>query len=227
MRPSRSKVIVVGTGGTLSRTGAAACGRGDTPAMPTAVRSVPGALHRSTRPLDYRLGFRFPRARRAVMRWVLRMPPTARIRRILVPRAVLLAWSAYERGEIREPIEMAYAPDVELEVGAIQGAGPIGLPSTMSTREELIDFQVEWTESFAWMRYEVNELLDFGDAIVFGVRQEGEGRASGVIADVQMFTALRFRDGQVSWQLFSLERDEAIRAVGRDPDESPAAAGRL
>ena len=189
--------------------------------MPTAVRSEPGALHRSTRPLDYRLVLRFPRIRARLMRWVLGMPATARIRRIVLPRAVQLAWSAYERGEIRAPIEAAYSPDVEIDVGAIRAAGPVGLPSTMSTREELIQFQVEWTDAFAWMRYDVSELLDSGDAIVFGVIQEGEGRASGAITDIRLFTSLRFEDGLVTWQHFFFERDDAIRSIGRDPAQIP------
>jgi hypothetical protein len=214
-------VVGSGTGGTVSRTDAAPCRQGNTPAMPAAVRSVPGSLHRSTRPLDYRLMLRLPRFRRFLMRWVLRMPPTARIRRIAIPRAVQLAWSAYERGEIRAPIEMAYAPDVEIDVRAIQAAGPIGLPSAMSTREELIQFQVEWTEAFAWMRYDLNELIDFGDALVFGVLQEGQGEASGAVTGFQMFTALRFLDGQVIWQHFFAERDDAIRSIGRDPATVP------
>ena len=189
--------------------------------MPTAVRSEPGSLHRTTRPLDYRLMLRFPRLRMSVMRWVLRMPPTARIRRIALPRAVQLAWSAYERGEFREPIEAAYAPDVEIDVRAIQDAGPVGLPNKTSTREELIEFQVEWTEAFAWMRYSISELLDFGDAIVFGVIQEGEGRMSGAITNIHMFTSLRFEDGQVVWQHFFADREEAIRSIGRDPAQVP------
>ncbi len=185
------------------------------------VRSNPGPLHRSTPPLDYRLALRFPRARRWVIRTVLAMPPAARIRRIVIPRAIQLAWSAYERGEIRAPIEAAYARNVEIDVAAFARAGPVGLPSSMSTREELIRFQVDWTDAFARMRYDVNELLDFGDALVFEVVQEGEGKASGVVAHVRMFTALRFGDGEVIWQHFFLERDDAIRSVGRDPESVP------
>ena len=189
--------------------------------MPTAVRSEPGSLHRSRPPLDYRLMLRFPKLRDRVMSRVLTMAPTARIRRIVLPRAVQLAWSAYERGEIRAPIEMAYAPKVAVDVSAIQTAGPIGLPSTTSTREELIQFQVEWTEAFAWMRYDLQELLDFGDAIVFSVVQQGEGKASGAVTGFQMFTALRFEGGRVIWQHFFADRDEAIRSIGRDPAQVP------
>ena len=185
------------------------------------VRSVPGPLHRSTPPLDYRLALRFPRANTLLLRSVLQLPPTARVRRLALARALQVIWSAYERGELRAPIELVYAPDVVMEMGAIQGAGPIGLPSSLTTREELIRFQIEWTDSFAWMRYEVTELLDFGDAIVFGVKQEGEGRMSGVITHVQMFSALRLQGGRVNWQLFVLERDDAIRSIGRDPATVP------
>jgi hypothetical protein len=188
---------------------------------PEVVRSHPGRLDRSTAPLDYRLAIRFPRLRALVMRWINSMPPSARVRRIALPRFAQLAYSAFERGEYRITTETAYAPDVEFEAGELRGVVPIDLPLAVSGREQVARWVAGWSEAFAWIRYEVSEFLDFGDAIVFAVNMEGAGKASGVVTNLQLFSALRFERGQVTWQRFFPERGEAIRAVGRDPATVP------
>jgi hypothetical protein len=189
---------------------------------PDVVRSQPGRLHRRSAPLDYRLAIRFPRARARLMRWIDRMPPTARVRRIVLPRSAQLAYAAFERGEYRTTAETAYAPDILFEAGELRGVVPIDLPLTVSGREAVARWVASWSEAFAWIRYEVTEFLDFGDAIVFGVDMEGAGKASGVVTNLHLFSALRFDRGQVTWQRFFPERDDAIRAVGRDPALVPA-----
>ena len=188
---------------------------------PDVVRSHPGRLNRSTASLDYRLAVRFPRIRALAMRRIDSMAPTARLRRIALPRFAQLAYSAFERGEYRATAELAYAPDVEFEAGELRGVVPIDLPLTVSGREGVARWVAGWSEAFAWVRYDVTEFLDFGDAIVFAVNMEGAGKASGVVTNLPLFSALRFERGQVTWQRFFPERDEAIRAIGRDPSTVP------
>jgi hypothetical protein len=216
-------VVGSGTGGTLSRAGAASSAQEILTRMgaPEVVRSHPGRLKRSTASLDYRLAVRFPRIRGLVMRWINSMPPTARVRRIALPRLAQLAYAAFERGEYRTTTETAYAPDVEFEAGELRGVVPIDLPLAVSGREEVARWVAGWSEAFAWLTYEVTEFLDFGDAIVFAVNMEGAGKTSGVVTNQQLFSALRFERGQVTWQRFFPARDDAIRAVGRDPSRVP------
>jgi hypothetical protein len=84
-----------------------------------------------------------------------------------------------------------------------------------------------WHEPFAWTRYEVSELLDFGDAVVFTVHQEAEGMASGARTELTLSSAVRFDEALVGWQRFFRTREDAIRAIGRDPAEvEPAASSR-
>ncbi|HEX2129323.1 MAG TPA: hypothetical protein VHF58_08925 [Solirubrobacterales bacterium] len=189
---------------------------------PDVVRSNPGPLRRSRAPLDYRLGTRFPRLNRLVFRLVTAIHPRARLRRALLPRGVQLAFSAYERGDYRSPIEMYYAPDVDFEAGQLGEAAPLDLALTVSRREDLVPWLEQWVDSFAWVRWDVSEFLDFGDAVVFAMHQEGAGKASGAVTELLLFSAARFERGQVTWQRFFRDRDQAIRAVGRDPDEIPA-----
>jgi hypothetical protein len=155
------------------------------------------------------------------MRWVTGMPHTARVRQAVLPRTIQLVFAAYESGDFRAAMEMIYAPDVEVEIGALGGEAPPGLPKAVSGREDYVRWVAEWVEGFAWMRWEAKELLDFGDAVVFALHQEGEGTLSGAVTDLVLFSALRFDRGQVAWQAWFDDRDTAIRAVGRDPERVP------
>ena len=84
----------------------------------------------------------------------------------------------------------------------------------------------QWQDGFAWVRYEVTELLDFGSEFVFSLHQVAEGRASGASTELTSHSAVRFEGALVVWRSWHRERDDALRAIGVDPARVVRSDGR-
>ena len=180
------------------------------------VRLEPGRLARRTPPLDQRLMLRTPRLTAATRKAIFRLPLGSRVRHALVSRIVRLAFSAFERGEYAVPMELFYSPDVEFHGGAL-GETPPGMAYDLRGRPDLARWIEGWHEGFAWIEYDIPELVDFGDRLVFALHQVGEGRGSGVRTELTTYSAVRVEDGLAVWQCWYGDPGEALRAVGVDP----------
>jgi hypothetical protein len=186
----------------------------------TYVRISPGGVHRDTAPLDQRLMLRMPRVAAALRRIVLGLPPRSRLRASFFKRATQLAFSAYERGEFGVAAELFYSPSIEMRGGDLGDIGP-DMAYDVTGREGIRHWVERWQEPFAWIKYDVPELLDFGHAMVFTLHQVAEGRASGAPTELETYSAMRLDGGFVSWQGWYRERDDALRAVGVEPASVP------
>jgi hypothetical protein len=190
----------------------------------TYVRIRPGGLHRPTAPLDQRLMLRMPSVTAALRKAIFRLPLHSRLRQALVARIVRLAFSAFERGEYAVPMELFYAPDVEFHGGAL-GETPPGMAHDLRGQAHLARWIEGWHEGFAWIEYDVPELFDFGDGLVFTLHQVGEGRGSGARTELTTYSAVRVEGGLATWQCWYGDPAEALRAIGVDPASVPLAGG--
>jgi hypothetical protein len=68
-------------------------------------------------------------------------------------------------------------------------------------------------EAFDDMRFEPEEVLDFGDTLVGTSVLRGTGSGSGVPVSVQLFQVARLRRGLVIWQRDFGDRSEALEAA--------------
>ena len=186
----------------------------------TYVRISPGGAHRDTAPLDQRLMLRMPRLVASVRRILLRLPPRSPLRAYFLKRSAQLAFSAYERGEFAIPVELFYSPSIEMRGGDLGDIGP-DMAYDVTGREGIRNWVERWQEPFAWIEYDVPELLDFGHAMVFTLHQVAEGRASGAPTELQTYSAVRFDGEGVSWQGWYRDRGDALRAVGVEPASVP------
>jgi ketosteroid isomerase-like protein len=72
-----------------------------------------------------------------------------------------------------------------------------------------------WLEAFEDIRWDPEEILDFGDRVLVGARQRGHGSGSGVAVSQPVFQLFEFRRGLVVRQVDFLDRSKALEAAGR------------
>jgi ketosteroid isomerase-like protein len=137
---------------------------------------------------------------------------------VVLPRGIRLVFSAYDRGDFARAVRLGYPAEVVLELGELETIAPDS-PPVLRGRDALQRFLEDFHEAFAWTRWTCTELIDFGDSVVFSVNQQSEGRASGARVETVRHSAVRLEDGLAVWQRFYPSREEAIRAIGRDPAE--------
>ncbi|MGI9019929.1 MAG: nuclear transport factor 2 family protein [Solirubrobacterales bacterium] len=70
-------------------------------------------------------------------------------------------------------------------------------------------------EAFMDFQADILEVIDIGgDSFVMHLRHTGRGRASGVVASIELFHVMRVRDGKLYWWQVQRERQEALEAAG-------------
>jgi ketosteroid isomerase-like protein len=82
-------------------------------------------------------------------------------------------------------------------------------------RDELLRNFREFTESFEYYRFEIEDVRDAGDGKVIAVlREQARGRVSGVKVDRRSGWVSAFRDGRaLSFEIY-LDPADALKAVG-------------
>jgi len=71
-----------------------------------------------------------------------------------------------------------------------------------------------WLDAFQDIRWDPEEMLDFGEKALVTTRQSGRGSSSGVAVAEPVFQLFTFRRGLVIRQEDFLDRDEALEAAG-------------
>ena len=108
---------------------------------------------------------------------------------------------------VLEFIDEFVDPDMELRVGRLPDVGRGG------GRERVKAFWAEIMGTFEW-RFEADELIDAGDAVIVVARLIARGRESGAEVTDPMVMVYGFRDGRViSGDAYKTKR-EALEAAG-------------
>ena len=71
-----------------------------------------------------------------------------------------------------------------------------------------------WIDAFEDIRWDPEEILDFGDKVLVTTKQSGHGSGSGVGVSEPVFQLFTFRRGLVIRQQDFVNRAEALEAVG-------------
>ncbi|HKP90183.1 MAG TPA: nuclear transport factor 2 family protein [Thermoleophilaceae bacterium] len=189
----------------MSRADAAVDGGTRLPPQAIGERS---ARHRS---LDERLSVRFPWAFRPVVAAVLRLPAGSRLRGAALARSMSRAYAAANRRDFEliltfnDPDRYEYRPSRAF------------LPPDMDTVYHGADgyrrFWRLWLDAFENIRWDPEEIVDFGEKVLVKARQSGRGSGSGVAVSESVFQVFTFSRGMVVRQEDFLDRDDALRAV--------------
>lgn len=71
----------------------------------------------------------------------------------------------------------------------------------------------QFMAEFAYLHYDVREIVEAGDDLVVNLRLHGEGKSSGAEFDLSAWWALTVRDGRVVRCFAYLDRDRAFEAL--------------
>jgi ketosteroid isomerase-like protein len=113
---------------------------------------------------------------------------------------------------LREMVERAYSPDVELTTLA-SGLGS-GVGVFYRGLDGCIRYLQEWLDPFSEYHVENLDYIEAGDCVLVPSRQWGVGRVSGARVKIELTTLYELRDGQIArvHQYDTLE--EALEAAG-------------
>jgi len=180
------------------------------------VNGVRIALHppgsaRQRRTLDERLRVRFPALVRPVGGAFLRLPPSWRLRRLMLARSILRAYAAANRRDF-DLILTAY--DARLyEYHPSADLMPPDFEPVYHGHSGYLAFWRRWLDVFPDIRWDPEEILDFGNRAFVTTRQSGHGSTSDIAVDERVFQLFTFRAGLVIRQEDFLDRAKALQAV--------------
>ena len=121
------------------------------------------------------------------------------------------------RAERPEVLYELLAPDVVLD------ASRLGIPDigVHHGHDGVREFWRRWLGPWDAWEFAPEEFIDANDEVVVSIRQRGQGKGSGVWAELSHSQVWTFRDGKVvRWAMYQTI-DEALRAAGtaREPSD--------
>ena len=179
-------------------------------AEPTPVRQKIRFRDRPRRSLDERVTARLPAIARFMAARVARLPPSSRLRRRFLARAVSRGFAAIKRGDLEYVLAAFYDPDVEWH-------GTIGGLDDGSLRHGHQEVMRAFEEYFeAWERLDIRpeELIDTGDQLIVFVHEVARGRESGVVVETDTATVSALRQGMIVRVAGFMDRSRALEAAG-------------
>jgi len=172
---------------------------------------APPTQGRQRRSLEDRLAVRFPAGLRLLTRTTMRLSPRSRPRRVLLARRIVQTYAAVNRRDFDVILAgfdpaIEYRPSIELM--------PPDLGTISHGHDGFRQLWRYWMDAFPDLRWDPEEILDFGDRILVTARQSGRGSGSGVAVSVSVFQLFTVREGLVTRQEDFLERSQALDAAG-------------
>jgi ketosteroid isomerase-like protein len=168
------------------------------------------------RTIDERLRVRFPSPFHRVGALALRLPPRSRARQALMARLMARAYAAANRRDFdlvltfNDSDAYEYRPSADLL--------PPDMAAAYHGHAGYREFWRYWLEAFEDIRWDPEEILDFGPSALVTTRQSGHGSGSGVAVSEPVFQLFTFRRGLVVRQEDFLDRSQALAAAGaREP----------
>ncbi len=170
---------------------------------------------------DERLVVRFPGLyRRFNDLGMRRLSPGSSLRRRLVARAITRSYAAANRRDF-ELLLAGIDPNHEYRPSPEMMPPDLGGPT--HGHDGYLRMWGYWLDAFEDIRYEPEEVLDFGDRFLVTVRQVGHGSGSGVGLTLPVFQLLTIRGGRTVLQEDFLDREEAL-AAAQSSSVAPLAA---
>jgi ketosteroid isomerase-like protein len=164
----------------------------------------------SRRTPDQQLFVRVPAAYRLIARSATRLPQRSRLRRAMIDRAFRLAYASTSRGDF-DVVLYGFADDFEYRPSS--GLMPPDLEPVFRGRDGYLKLWGYWRDAFGDIRWDPEEVLDFGNVFLVTAQQKGSGSGSGVAVAQKVFQLFTLRDGLVLRQEDFVDFDEAMRAA--------------
>jgi ketosteroid isomerase-like protein len=155
---------------------------------------------------------RFPGLFRLLADALMRLPPRSRLRRLMLARAVGRVYAAANRRDFDLVLagwdpRSEYRPSGELM--------PPDLEAAFYGHDGYLRLWRYWLDAFEDIRWDPEEILDFGDRFLVTTRQSGHGSGSGVAVSEPVFQLFTLRRGLVVRQEDFLDRSKALEAAAQ------------
>jgi ketosteroid isomerase-like protein len=142
----------------------------------------------------------------------MRLPPRSPLRRLMLARSMSRAYAAANRRDFElililnadDPYEYRPSPDLL----------PPDMEAVYHGHDGYRRFWRLWLDAFHDIRWDAEEVLDFGEQALVTTRQSGRGSSSGIAVSESVFQLFTFSRGLVIRQEDFLDRDEALTALG-------------
>jgi ketosteroid isomerase-like protein len=162
------------------------------------------------RTLEDRLTVRFPGLYRRLSAATMRHLPAGSLRRNIVARGITRSYAAANRRDFELLLVLIdrdhqYRPSAEIM--------PPDLGGPTRGHEGYLRMWNYWLDSFGDIRYEPEEVLDFGEKFLVTVRQVGHGSSSGVGLARPVYQLLTMRGGRTVMQEDFVDRAQAIASA--------------
>jgi hypothetical protein len=164
------------------------------------------------RSIDQRLCVRFPALYRTLADFLSRLPPRSRLWRLILARTVALAYAAANRRDF-EAVLMGWDPESEYHPS--DDLLPPDLETVFYGHDGYLELWRYWLDAFQDIRWDPEEILDFGDKFLVTTQQRGSGSGSGVAVREPVFQLFTIRRGLVVRQEDFLDRSKALEAAAR------------
>jgi ketosteroid isomerase-like protein len=148
---------------------------------------------------------------RAVAAAVLRLSPRSRLRQAMVARSMTRAYAAANRRDF--DLILTANDDHSYEYRPSSDLLPPDMDTVYRGHEGYRRFWRLWLDAFPDIRWEPEDILDFGDKTLVTARQTGRGGSSGIAVSERVFQLFTYRRGLVIRQEDFLDRDEALEAA--------------
>lgn len=164
------------------------------------------------RTLDQRLLVRFPALYRPFANALMRLPQRSRLRQLMLARSVGLAYAAANRRDF-DLVLVGWDPGSEYHPS--RDLMPPDLETVFYGRDGYLKLWRYWLDAFEDIRWDPEEILDFGDRFLVTAQQRGHGSGSGVAVSEPVFQLFTLRRGLVVRQEDFLDRAKAVEAAGQ------------
>ena len=120
-------------------------------------------------------------------------------------------YDAWQRGDFEralepfhEDVEWFGPPDISRAGGGGVARGHEGVSRSVG----------RWMGAWVDLRFELRELIDFGDEVMAEGWQQGRGRGSGVEVSEEIFSVWTLRAGKIVRQRMFRDKAQALEAAG-------------
>jgi hypothetical protein len=168
------------------------------------------------RTLEERLLIKFPALSRVLGGAFMRLSPRSRLRRLVLTR-VRQAYAAQTRRDF-EAVLAGWDPACEYRPS--RDLMPPDLESVFYGHDGMRELWRYWRDAFQDIRWDPEEVLDFGEQFLVTAQQRGHGSGSGVAVSEPVFQLFTLRRGLVVRQEDFRNHSEALRS-SRTADVAP------
>ena len=162
------------------------------------------------RSLDERLMIRCPTLYRLLARAGTRVRTRSRLRRSVLARRMRRAYAAANRRDF-DLVLVGWDPAGEYHPSA--DLMPPDLEAVFYGHDGYRKLWRYWLDAFEDIRWDPEEVLDFGDRLLVTAQQRGHGSGSGVAVSEPVFQLFELRRGLVIRQEDFVDRSKALEAV--------------